>query len=75
MSLSRRTFGRLVLGAGAVAPLHFVRSAVAQPKAGDELVVGVWGGAQERIVKEYVEKPLVQKYGCKVGRASCRERV
>jgi len=66
MSLSRRTFGRLVLGAGAVAPLHFVRSAVAQPKAGDELVVGVWGGAQERIVKEYVEKPLVQKYGCKV---------
>lgn len=66
MSLSRRSFGRLVLGAGAVAPLHFVRSAVAQPKPGDELVVGVWGGAQERIVKEHVEKPLVAKYGCKV---------
>jgi putative spermidine/putrescine transport system substrate-binding protein len=66
MSLSRRTFGRLVLGAGAAAPFHFVRSAVAQPKPGDELVVGVWGGAQERIVKEYVEKPLVAKYGCKV---------
>ena len=66
MSLSRRTFGRLVLGAGALAPFRFVRTAVAQPKPGDELVVGVWGGAQERIVKEYCEKPLVAKYGCKV---------
>jgi len=67
MTLDRRTFGKLVLGAGALAPLHFVRSAQAQaPKPGDELVVGIWGGAQERIVKEHVEKPLVEKFGCKV---------
>lgn len=62
MTLSRRTFGKLVLGVGAVAPFGFVRTAIAQPKAGDELVVGVWGGAQERIVKEHVEKPLLAKF-------------
>ncbi len=67
MSVSRRTFNKLILGAaGLAAPYHFVRPAIAQPKPGDELVVGVWGGAQERLVKEYVEKPLVEKYGCKV---------
>jgi putative spermidine/putrescine transport system substrate-binding protein len=66
MNLSRRTVNKLILGAGLSAPFHFVRPAIAQPKPGDELVVGVWGGAQERIVKEYVEKPLVEKYGCKV---------
>ena len=64
--LSRRTFGKLTLGAGFAAPLHFVRSAVAQPKPGDELVVGVWGGLQERLVREHCEKPLVEKFGCKV---------
>jgi putative spermidine/putrescine transport system substrate-binding protein len=67
MTITRRTFGKLALGAGAAAPFHFVRTAIAQPKPGDELVVGVWGGAQERIVKAHVEKPLVDKYGCKVG--------
>jgi putative spermidine/putrescine transport system substrate-binding protein len=66
MSISRRTFGKLVLGAGVASPYHFIRPAIAQIKPGDELVVGVWGGAQERIVKEYCEKPLVAKYGCKI---------
>ncbi len=67
MRLSRRSFNRLVLGAGAVAPLAFTRTVVAQPKPGDELVVGIWGGAQERIVKEHVEKALLAKYpGVKV---------
>jgi len=66
MSMNRRTFGKLVLGAGALAPFHFVRPAVAQPGPGDELVVGIWGGVQERIVREFVEKPLVEKYGCTV---------
>lgn len=64
--MKRRTFGKLILGAGVAAPFHFVRSAVAQPKPGDELVVGIWGGVQERIVREFVEPPLVDKYGCKV---------
>lgn len=66
MSMNRRTFGKLVLGAGVLAPFHFVRPAIAQPAPGDELVVGIWGGVQERIVREYVEKPLVEKYGCTV---------
>lgn len=66
MTMTRRTFGKLVLGAGALAPFAFVRSAIAQPQPGDELVVGIWGGVQERIVREYVEKPLVEKYGCTV---------
>ncbi|UXN68809.1 ABC transporter substrate-binding protein [Devosia neptuniae] len=64
--MNRRTFGKLVLGAGVLAPFHFVRPALAQPAPGDELVVGIWGGVQERIVREYVEKPLVEKYGCTV---------
>jgi putative spermidine/putrescine transport system substrate-binding protein len=69
MSLNRRTFGKLALGAGVLAPYGFVRTARAQPKPGDELVIGIWGGAQERLVKEYVEKPLVEKFGCKVSYA------
>jgi putative spermidine/putrescine transport system substrate-binding protein len=67
MTFSRRGFGRLVLGVGAAAPFHFLRTAeAAAPKAGDELIVGIWGGVQERLVRQYCEKPLVQKYGCKV---------
>lgn len=66
MNVDRRSFGRLTLGAGMLAPMGFVRSVQAQPKPGDELVVGVWGGTQERIVREFCEKPLVEKYGCKV---------
>ena len=62
MTLDRRTFGKLVLGAGVIAPYAFSRTAIAQPRPGDELVVGIWGGAQERIVKEHVEKALLAKY-------------
>lgn len=65
-TFDRRQFGKLILGTGVAAPFGFSRTAVAQPKPGDELVVGIWGGAQERIVKQYVEKPLVEKFGCKV---------
>lgn len=64
--ITRRKFGRIAAGAAVAAPYFWVRDSVAQPKPGDELVVGIWGGAQERIVREYVEKPLVAKYGCKV---------
>jgi putative spermidine/putrescine transport system substrate-binding protein len=70
MTISRRNFNKLMLGAGAgaglAAPFHIIRPAYAEPKKGDELVVGIWGGAQEKIVREHVEKPLVEKYGCKV---------
>jgi putative spermidine/putrescine transport system substrate-binding protein len=66
MTMSRRSFGRLALGAGLAAPFSFVRNAAAAPKPGDELVVGIWGGVQERLVREYCEKSLVGKFGCKV---------
>jgi putative spermidine/putrescine transport system substrate-binding protein len=61
--LRRRTFGKLVLGAGLAAPYGFSRTARATPQPGDELVVGIWGGAQERIVKTHIEPVLVDKYG------------
>jgi putative spermidine/putrescine transport system substrate-binding protein len=62
--LTRRTFGKFALGAGA--SFAITGRADAQPKPGDELVVGVWGGVQERLVRQYCEAPLVKKYGCKV---------
>jgi putative spermidine/putrescine transport system substrate-binding protein len=64
--LDRRAFGRLVLGAGAAAPYGFVRPALAAPGPKDELVVGIWGGVQERLVRQYCLAPLTRKYGCKV---------
>jgi putative spermidine/putrescine transport system substrate-binding protein len=66
LSITRRKFGKLVLAAGAAAPFSIARSARAQPKPSDELVVGIWGGAQERLVRQHVEKPLVARFGCKV---------
>ncbi len=67
MQLDRRAFGRLVLGAGLTGPAVLAARAPAEePRPGDELVVGIWGGPQYRIVREYVEKPLVEKYGCRV---------
>lgn len=65
MKLTRRTVTTM-LGAGLAAPFHFVRPAHAQPQPGDELVVGIWGGAQERIVREFIEPKLVEKYGCTI---------
>lgn len=35
MKITRRQAGRLLLGTGLAAPLHFTRTAHAQPKAGD----------------------------------------
>lgn len=65
MTLSRRKFTGL-MGAGLAAPWHFVKPAYADPQPGDELVVGIWGGAQEQIVRQHVEPHLVEKYGCTV---------
>ncbi len=64
--MSRRTFGKLAAGAtaaAAVSPTLIVRSAKAQINPGDELVVGIWGGAQERITREFCAAPLEEKYG------------
>ena len=57
----------LLAGAGAtLAAPALIRSARAQIKKGDRLVVGVWGGAQEKLVRQYCAEPLQQKYGIAV---------
>jgi putative spermidine/putrescine transport system substrate-binding protein len=66
MTISRRGFGKMVLGAGMAAPYGFVRAASAEPKPGDQLIVGIWGGVQERIVREFCVAPLEARYRCKV---------
>jgi hypothetical protein len=43
MQMNRRTLGKLVLGAGALAPLGWVRNGWAQDKT---INIGIWGGAQ-----------------------------
>ena len=65
MKVNRRHFTAAV-AAGLAAPALIRRTAHAQPKPGDELVVGIWGGAQEKIVKAHIEPKLVDKYGCTV---------
>lgn len=65
MKVNRRQFTGM-MAAGLAAPASIIRPAYAQPKPGDELVVGIWGGAQEKIVKAFIEPKLVDKYGCKV---------
>lgn len=65
MKINRRKFTGM-MAVGLAAPASIIRPAYAQPKPGDELVVGIWGGAQEKIVKAYIEPKLVDKYGCKV---------
>ena len=68
MNIKRRSFNKLILGGAATlaAPYSFVRAETPDPKPGDELVVGIWGGTQEKIVKQYIEPVLVDKYGCKI---------
>jgi putative spermidine/putrescine transport system substrate-binding protein len=65
MSLSPTRRG--LLGAAALAtPAIWGRDAVAQIRRGDELTVGIWGGLQERITREFCATPLEQQYGVKV---------
>jgi len=64
MSLSRRN---LLLSAVALAtPAIWGRDAVAQIRRGDELTVGIWGGAQERITREFCATPLERQHGVKI---------
>jgi putative spermidine/putrescine transport system substrate-binding protein len=62
MTTSRRT----LLGAALAAPAIWGKDAVAQIRRGDELTVGVWGGIQERIVREFIATPLEQQHGVKI---------
>ena len=48
------------------APALWGTAAVAQIRRGDELTVGVWGGAQERILREHVSGPLEAQHGVRI---------
>jgi putative spermidine/putrescine transport system substrate-binding protein len=62
VTLSRRA----LLGTALAAPAIWGRDAVAQIRRGDELTVGVWGGVQERIVREFCATPLEQRHGVRI---------
>jgi putative spermidine/putrescine transport system substrate-binding protein len=58
---------RRLLGATALAvPAIWGVDATAQIRRGDELTVGVWGGAQERIVREFCAAPLERQHGVRI---------
>jgi putative spermidine/putrescine transport system substrate-binding protein len=67
-SPARRRFGRLALGGGALlaAPAILSRPARAQIAPGSRLVVGIWGGAQERITREFIAEPLMREHGVEI---------
>ncbi|WP_431283299.1 extracellular solute-binding protein [Humitalea sp. 24SJ18S-53] len=62
LTISRRG----ALGTALAAPVIWGQNAVAQIRRGDELTVGIWGGMQERIVREFCVAPLEQQYGVKI---------
>jgi putative spermidine/putrescine transport system substrate-binding protein len=57
---------RSLLGAALAAPAIWGQYAVAQIRRGDELTVGVWGGEQERIVRQFCAQPLEQQHGVRI---------
>jgi putative spermidine/putrescine transport system substrate-binding protein len=61
-TLSRRA----LLGTALAAPAIWGKDALGQIRRGDELTVGVWGGVQERIVREFCAAPLEQRHGVKI---------
>lgn len=62
-NLTRRTFGKLTLGAGAAAPFGFTRKAWAQERS---ISVGIWGGAQGEFVKTQIIPAFEQDFDCRV---------
>ncbi|MBB3773923.1 putative spermidine/putrescine transport system substrate-binding protein [Angulomicrobium tetraedrale] len=61
--ISRRTFGKLVLCAGALAPMGYVRNGWAQ---GKEIQIGIWGGSQGEFVKKNIIPAFEKDFGAKV---------
>jgi putative spermidine/putrescine transport system substrate-binding protein len=64
--ITRRTLGRIGAGAALAAPAILSFPVRAQIRRGDELTVGIWGGAQERITREHCAKPLEEKHGVRI---------
>ncbi len=57
----------LAAGVGALAtPALFGTRAVSQIRRGDRMVVGIWGGVQERLVRQHCAQPLIEKYGVQI---------
>lgn len=64
VDISRRTFGKLALGAASMAaPMGFVRNGWAQ---GKQIQVGIWGGSQGEYVKKNIIPTFEKDFGCKV---------
>jgi putative spermidine/putrescine transport system substrate-binding protein len=63
LGLNRRRFGKLTLGAGALAPLGFTRHAWAQ---GRTIYIGIWGGAQGEFVKKEIIPQFEADFECTV---------
>lgn len=66
--LTRRRFGQAALGGATLlaAPAILSQPVRANIAPGSTLVVGVWGGAQERIVREFCGQPLIDEYGVNI---------
>lgn len=62
---TRRSLLAASLG-GASLATSFIRPARAAIAKGDELTVGVWGGDQERILRQYCVEPLERTHGVKI---------
>lgn len=62
-AFNRRTFGKLVLGAGVAAPLGYTRNAWAQ---GRSISIGIWGGSQGEFIKREVIPAFESEFGCTV---------
>jgi putative spermidine/putrescine transport system substrate-binding protein len=64
VDITRRTFGKLTLGAASLAaPLGFVRNAWAE---GKEIRIGIWGGSQGEYVKKNIVPAFEKDFGCRV---------
>jgi putative spermidine/putrescine transport system substrate-binding protein len=64
--MTMRLTRRAMLGTTLALPTIWGTGAVAQIRRGDELTVGVWGGAQERIVREFCATPLERQHGVRI---------
>jgi putative spermidine/putrescine transport system substrate-binding protein len=60
---SRPMTRRLILGAGAVAPMAFTRGAWSEGKT---IQVGIWGGAQGEFIRKTVVPAFEHDFGCRV---------
>ena len=67
--VDRREFTKTAFAVGTAAlasPYVIVREAKAAISEGDKLVVGIWGGAQERITRKFIAEPLMEKFGVEI---------